>query len=349
MRRIVVNGAIHDHGVSGSSRATTELTRALSDLPDTEVREVRPPGHRHGSSLRNAVRDSAWDLWGAPGQSGSADLLVSPCNFGRRGSARRHLLVVYDTMIYDSPEYFDRKFAAYFRAMLPVSIRTADRVLTLSEHARTVLLGRFPQADIRVITLPAARLPGSTVSWPELLTVLMVGATHPIKNHVAGVAAVQSLRLTSGLDVKLRLVGPPGAAEPAVAAAVEKADPAGSWITRDQHLSDDELGAAYSNAWVLLQPSIDEGFGLPLVEAAQFGLPVVHSGRGGMPSVLGRSDAHGCTAEALSAPLTALLARDAWQEQADWTKQEAHRFTTANFVVQVRDLVSDLLPSVGVR
>jgi glycosyltransferase involved in cell wall biosynthesis len=347
-RRIVVNGAIHEHGITGSSRATTELTRALAEIPNTDVREVRPPGHRHSSSVRNALRDAYWDLHGAARQSGHADLLVSPCNFGRRGPAGKHLLVVYDSMIYDSPLYFDPKFVAYFRALLPVSMRTADRVLTLSDHARVFLSERFPGVDVRVVTLPAATLSGSRACWRASLTVLMVGATYPAKNQVAGIDAVRQLRLSSGLDVKLRLIGPPGPAEIEVTAAAAAADPSRSWIRREQNLSDVELGAAYSAAWVLLQPSLDEGFGLPLVEAAQFGLPVVHSGRGGMPSVLGKSDAHGCSPEALCAALAPLVSKEAWQDLSHWTWNEAHRFTRANFAAQVLELVSDLLPASGV-
>ena len=41
-----------------------------------------------------------------------------------------------------------------------------------------------------------------------------------------------------------------------------------------------------SNAQVLAYPSLDEGFGFPLLEAMQYQLPVVASTRGSIPEVL---------------------------------------------------------------
>jgi glycosyltransferase involved in cell wall biosynthesis len=43
----------------------------------------------------------------------------------------------------------------------------------------------------------------------------------------------------------------------------------------------------YSGARLLVMPSFEEGFGLPVLEAMTFGVPVVASGRGSLPEVLG--------------------------------------------------------------
>ena len=76
--------------------------------------------------MRNALGDARWDLWQAPRALPDVDLLVSPCNIGRRGPARKHLLVVHDVMPFDRPDLFDRRFAAYFRLLVPRSVRSAD-------------------------------------------------------------------------------------------------------------------------------------------------------------------------------------------------------------------------------
>src|SRR4029079_10560206 len=41
------------------------------------------------------------------------------------------------------------------------------------------------------------------------------------------------------------------------------------------------------NATVLAYPSLDEGFGFPLLDAMQIGLPIVASNRGSIPEVCG--------------------------------------------------------------
>ncbi len=49
------------------------------------------------------------------------------------------------------------------------------------------------------------------------------------------------------------------------------------------------LKALYTNALLLVMPSFDEGFGLPVLEAMTIGVPVVSSNRGALPEVLGKA------------------------------------------------------------
>jgi glycosyltransferase involved in cell wall biosynthesis len=47
--------------------------------------------------------------------------------------------------------------------------------------------------------------------------------------------------------------------------------------------------ALYSGARLLVQPSFEEGFGIPVLEAMTFGVPVVAAARGSLPEVLGNA------------------------------------------------------------
>jgi glycosyltransferase involved in cell wall biosynthesis len=343
-RRIVVNTAIYLHGTSGTATATRALVDALCHLSDVELLEASP-GRRGGSvSVLNAVRDASWDLWAAGRRYEDVDLLVSPCNIGARGRARRHLLVVYDVMVYDHPELFDRGFAAYFRALVPRSLRSADRVLTMSEHARERLLVLTPGADIRVVSWGHSGEAGGTASWSEPPVVLMVGATEPVKNHLAGIEAVRQLRDATGVDVGLRLLGPAGREESAVRQQLASIDPDGSWTSREIDVPDAVRDVAYSSSWLLLQPSLDEGQGLPLVEAARHGLPSVHSGRGGMPTVMPEIDAGSVDAAALAEAMRPLLDEVRWKELAATALERSAAFTPEAFRAAVARNVDDLLP-----
>jgi len=51
-------------------------------------------------------------------------------------------------------------------------------------------------------------------------------------------------------------------------------------------LSHEELVAVYNLATVYVQPSIDEGFGLPVLEAMACGCPVISSNKGSLPEVV---------------------------------------------------------------
>ncbi|MGZ4608969.1 MAG: glycosyltransferase [Actinomycetes bacterium] len=341
--RIVVNTAIYLHGTSGSATATRELVDALGHVPGVEVHQAAPASRGGRGSLLNAVRDARWDLWRASRTLPEVDLLVSPCNIGLRGRARRHLLVVHDVMVLDHPELFDRRFATYFRALVPRSMRSADRVLTLSEHSRESLLRLVPDADVRVVAWAHPGGPSARATWSARPVVLMVGATEPVKNHVAGIEAVARLRQSSGVDVELRVVGPAGRADAGVRHALATVDPGGQWSRREVDVPVDVLDEAYATSWILLQPSLDEGFGLPLVEAARHGLPAVHSGRGSMPTVMPQVDAGGVDATALATAMAPLLDRRCWDAAVTCALERAQDFEPAVFRQALRDQVEDLL------
>lgn len=60
-------------------------------------------------------------------------------------------------------------------------------------------------------------------------------------------------------------------------------------VVRPGQIEDDELVAFYNLATVYVQPSIYEGFGLPVLEAFACGTPVVSSNRGSLPEVGGQA------------------------------------------------------------
>jgi glycosyltransferase involved in cell wall biosynthesis len=303
---------------------------------------------RSANPVKNAVRDAWWDLRGAAKAADSPDLLVSPCNIGGAHGARRHLLVVYDVMVFENPEFFDPKYSRYFRSLVPRSVRRADRVLTLSQHARQQLLQMAPDADIRVMTLPGREKHPSPARRSERRTVLMVGWTEPIKNQAAGIKAVAALRKRSGLDLALRIIGPVGRAEDDVRSLMAQYDPSGTWTTRESDLTDSQVDDAYGSAWVLLQPSINEGYGLPLVEAAQRGLPVVHSGAGAMNEVIASGNAGSADPAPLAAAMEPLIDNLEWHRQSTSLLLEAQRFSWDLFPQHVAALVDGLLPTPSV-
>ena len=60
-------------------------------------------------------------------------------------------------------------------------------------------------------------------------------------------------------------------------------------IIRLGAISDQDLAGVYSRATVYCQPSRDEGFGLPVLEAMACGCPVLSSGKGSLPEITGKA------------------------------------------------------------
>jgi glycosyltransferase involved in cell wall biosynthesis len=51
-------------------------------------------------------------------------------------------------------------------------------------------------------------------------------------------------------------------------------------------VSEDRLEQAYTEANVLVMPSLYEGFGMPSIEAMRYGVPVIATAVGGLPEVV---------------------------------------------------------------
>jgi glycosyltransferase involved in cell wall biosynthesis len=58
-------------------------------------------------------------------------------------------------------------------------------------------------------------------------------------------------------------------------------------VTIEGYVSNQRRAELYAGASLLVLPSLDEGFGLPALEAMALGVPVVASSRGALPEVLG--------------------------------------------------------------
>lgn len=127
-----------------------------------------------------------------------------------------------------------------------------------------------PQADAR----QRLRAFGYDADSPFFLH---VGAASWYKNRIGLVTIFNHLqKRLAPAQPRLLLVG--GALEPEVQAYLQQAG-LEDRVTRITGLSNEDLQAAYSIAEALLFPSLQEGFGWPVIEAQSCGCPVFATGR----------------------------------------------------------------------
>ena len=161
---------------------------------------------------------------------------------------------------------------------------TAERVRDLldTERVETVHLGP-PHPGPEVAQAPGRLRPIENESF-----VLALGTVERRKNLPVLVAAFG--RLASELDgVALVIAGAPGDGDAAIDAAVGRLPAASSArITRLGRVDEAEKSWLLRSARVLAYPSLDEGFGFPLLEAQLAGTPIVASSAGSIPEVAGR-------------------------------------------------------------
>lgn len=110
----------------------------------------------------------------------------------------------------------------------------------------------------------------------NLQYLLMVGTIEPRKSHVVALAAMEK-SWSEGLDLCLCIVGKEGWMVSDLMIQLRNHPQLGKKLFIFESATDDEIQSLYAKAKALLFISKGEGFGLPLVEAANFGTPIICS------------------------------------------------------------------------
>jgi glycosyltransferase involved in cell wall biosynthesis len=207
------------------------------------------------------------------------------------------VVTVHDISYVEHPEWFSRRDLRVLSATVPMAIRKARRVITVSEVCRAEIMEHYRVPPEKVVAIPNAAGPASmplsdNEARQELATmgvdwnrpyVLAVGNLQPRKNLVRLIGAIHSLAAT-GVELDLLIVGPEHyRAEEVLGAAREST----ARIGFTGYVTDRQLAACYSCASVFAFPSLFEGFGIPLLEAMAHGVPIACSQAGAFPEVCG--------------------------------------------------------------
>ena len=109
-------------------------------------------------------------------------------------------------------------------------------------------------------------------------TFLAVGTVEPRKNYFLLIKAIKRMHDDLGIsNVQLLILGKDGWMNQEFKDMYEKDSSLREYVLWIRDASDTEIQWAYTYCSALVYPSISEGFGLPLVEAAHFGLPILCS------------------------------------------------------------------------
>jgi glycosyltransferase involved in cell wall biosynthesis len=212
------------------------------------------------------------------------------------------------------------------RAMVRAGIRRSRRVITVSRHQRDTIAREFDVDPAKIaVTYEAASARFRPLPEPELAAwrddrglsepfVLYAGQWREYKNVPRLIRAFRLVR--DELAVKLVLVGRPDTAFPEVPAAIER-----EGLTADVVVAgvvgEDDLVRYYNAAELLVFPSLEEGFGLPPLEAMGCGTAVAASSAPPMPEVLGDAPVYfdPRSVEEIAATIRRLLTEPAEREE----------------------------------
>jgi glycosyltransferase involved in cell wall biosynthesis len=213
-----------------------------------------------------------------------------------RRSKVKSVLVVHDTLFLDYPQEYKRFDRLIYTHKLRQSLKNAHAVVAVSQYTADRIRHHFPfvQEEIHVISSPvdvSFWRTRDTFSFPQLIGLipstylLAVGTWGERKNLKRILDAMDLLNW----PVKLAVSGNALKSLPELAS-----HPA---LIRLPYLSSSEMRSVYQQSLGLLYPSIDEGFGLPLVEAMAAQVPLLTSNRG---ALIETTDAQGVLVDPFS-------------------------------------------------
>jgi glycosyltransferase involved in cell wall biosynthesis len=287
-REIIVNGRFLSRRVTGVERHGREILRHFTG--EYRVEKTRAKG----------VAGHAWEQFILPAKVWSPmasrrmqerapalhseSMLWSPANSGPL-LVQNQALTIHDLSPLEHPEWFNRRYSAWYRSFLPTLAKRVRVIFTPSEYVKQKVISRFGVKNVVVapngvdasVFHPEAKQ--TTFELPSKY-ILFVGSLQPRKNLDGLLRAWQQIK-DEFRDAWLMVAG---GTENVFRALKFPGDDRVRFLN---YVDESDLPGLYANAALFVLPSLDEGFGLPALEAMACGTPVIVSNGGALPEVVG--------------------------------------------------------------
>ncbi len=273
-----------------------ELTLFSSSWKD----RLAPPPDLAGAAMVDRrvpvhLLNWAWHRLGWPAAEtlagGAYDVVHSPHPLLMPARHAAQVITIHDLNFLTHPERTRAEVRRDYPSLARAHAQRANAVLVPSAYTAGEVERRLGVPRDRMAICP----PGAPDWTPR--------AAAPKDGYVLFFSTLEPRKNVSGLlDAWERLIAShsaPAHPAPQLVLAGRATEEAKPWLERIsrpplagavRHIGYVDAGerrALYAGARLLVQPSFDEGFGLPVLEAMSLGVPVVAANRGSLPEVLG--------------------------------------------------------------
>ena len=241
-------------------------------------------------------------------------------------------------------EYSTREFRARFTEQAKRAAENSDLIIAVSQYTANQIheLLNVPPSRIRVAPHGVHQLSLDLPVQRENV-ILFVGTLQLRKNVIRLVEAFERAYFP---DWKLILAGAPGGYGGSEIAEQIKNSRYRDKIEITGYVTREELERLYGQASIFAFPSLDEGFGIPVLEAMAHGVPVLTSNRPALAEIAGDAAilVDPLEIDAIAGQLTNLMQNSQLREQLQKKGMiQARQFTWARTVHETYAIYKELI------
>ena len=198
------------------------------------------------------------------------------------------VVTIHDLHFLTHPERTRAEIRRDYRSLARLHVHRADAVIVVSDFTAGEVerLLELPRNQVSVCSPGAPPWPPRDRPPADGGYILFFGTLEPRKNVTGLLDAFERLASRRRDLPTLVLAGKPTDAAKPWLERLRRPPLAGA-VRHIGYVDPDSRRALYEGARLLVQPSFEEGFGMPVLEAMTLGVPVVVANRGALPEVAG--------------------------------------------------------------
>ncbi len=202
-------------------------------------------------------------------------------------SQAAQVITIHDLYFLKHPENTSKEISRDYTALVRQHASRADCVVVPSEYTRQQVQDFLEIRDDHLVVCPLGTMPSlPRREQPERGPILFIGTLEARKN-IDGLLDAYTLLLDRFENAPdLILVGRP-TSDTGKWAPRLLVEPLRGRVQQLGYVTPETREVLLKQARMLVLPSFDEGFGLPILEAMSVGVPIVASNRGAIPEILG--------------------------------------------------------------
>jgi glycosyltransferase involved in cell wall biosynthesis len=287
---------VGDRRAASNADSVDIFTASWKDRPaPTAVADLGPAVHVIDRRIPVRLLNAAWHRAGWPPvewlAGRSYDIVHSPTPLLIPSRRAARVVTIHDLDFLLRPDRARAEMRRTYPALVRSHAAAADGIIVPCQHVASQVVDLLRVDPDRVSACPHGvpqwSATGPTVPGnPNGQYILFLGTLEPRKN-VDGLLAAYADLCTRRPDAPPLTLA--GASVPGAEGwrEVIARPPLAGRVAYHGYVDDADRQALYSGARLLVLPSFNEGFGLPVAEAMSLGVPVVASNRGSLPEVSG--------------------------------------------------------------